>query len=172
MTTTWRRSGLVLALVTVGIAARLGAQGSTDSGFAKVQTRGAMVMGVDQTRSHHVFEDLPDGGRIIYTVDDQADTGGTLMIRHHLSQIQDRFAAGDFSDPSRVHDLTVPGTGTMTRLRDRIHYRFTERPGGAELGISSDDPEARAAIHDFLTFQRMDHRAPGHEDSTGHHHPS
>ncbi len=160
---------VVVALLTLWVR-DLSAQTSTDSGFAQVQARGAMVMGVDQAQSHHVFEGLPDGGRIVYTVDDPADTAGTRIIRQHLSGIQDRFSAGDFADPSRVHDMTVPGTVTMTRLQDRIRYQFSQRPGGGELAISSDDPEAQTAIHEFLAFQRMDHRAPGHEAGGGHDH--
>jgi len=30
-----------------------------------MQSRGAHVMGVDQYTSAHVFEDLPDGGRVV-----------------------------------------------------------------------------------------------------------
>jgi hypothetical protein len=38
---------------------------SSDSSFAKLQQRGATVMGVDQYTSQHVFEPLPTGGRIV-----------------------------------------------------------------------------------------------------------
>ena len=37
----------------------------SDSAFAQVQERGRAVMGVDQYTSTHVFESLPDGGRIV-----------------------------------------------------------------------------------------------------------
>ncbi len=38
---------------------------SSDSSFAKLQQRGATVMGVDQYTSQHVFEPLPTGRRIV-----------------------------------------------------------------------------------------------------------
>jgi len=39
-----------------------------------MQSRGAQVMGVDQYTSAHVFEDLPDGGRVVLDRADLADT--------------------------------------------------------------------------------------------------
>lgn len=136
---------------------------NTDSAFAEVQRRGAAVMGVDQDASEHIFEDLADGGRIVYRMKDPADTAGAAVIRAHLAQIAGSFAAGVFSDPAAVHAQEVPGTAEMARLRDRIAYRMTEQPRGGELRITTADPAALAAIHQFLAFQRSDHRAAGHE---------
>src|ERR1044071_7782588 len=66
-----------------------------DSGFAGVQRRGAVVMGVNQYTSRHVFESLPDGGRIELQrgVDDSA---GIEQIRRHMQLIARQFAGGDF----------------------------------------------------------------------------
>ncbi|MGH7503075.1 MAG: hypothetical protein ACREL7_15215 [Longimicrobiales bacterium] len=43
--------------------------------FAAMQQRGHVAMGVDQYTSVHVFEELPDGGRIEFQTD-VADTAG------------------------------------------------------------------------------------------------
>lgn len=156
----------LIALAAIASAALAGAahaQSSADTGFAGVQSRGARVMGVDQSTSHHVFEDLPDGGRIVLVSDVQGDTAGTAVIRRHLRIIADSFAAGVFSAPMLVHARQVPGTATMARLRDRIQYAPRDRPGGGELRLTSADTEAIHAIHQFLAFQRMDHHAAGHE---------
>lgn len=134
---------------------------SSDAAFAGVQSRGAQVMGVSQATSRHVFEDLPDGGRIIYLMADPADTAGAAMIRQHLAHIARQFAAGDFSDPARVHAMTVPGTEVMAARRGSIRYDMQERPGGGEVRITTTDPGALAAVREFLAFQRSDHRAPG-----------
>ena len=136
--------------------------GATDSAFKAVQERGAAVMGVDQYTSHHVFEDLPDGGRVLLVRDDASDSVAIAIIRAHLRAISDSFSHGIFTDPSRVHAREVPGTAPMARLRDKIRYDMADRPGGGEVRITSSDPEAIAAIHEFLTFQRMDHHAAGH----------
>ena len=41
-----------------------------------------------------------------------------------------------------------------------------DRPRGGELRIASSDTAAVRAIHEFLAFQRMDHRAAAHEGMT------
>jgi hypothetical protein len=128
-----------------------------------VQERGATVMGVDQYSSAHVFEDLPDGGRIVLERGDSADSAGIATIRAHMRQIAADFAAGDFSKPFAVHAMVVPGTRTMAERRDRITYEATDRPQGAEVRILTADANAIAAVHEFLAFQRSDHRAAGHE---------
>jgi hypothetical protein len=147
------------------------AQSATDSAFAAVQARGAEVMGVDQYTSHHVFEDLPDGGRIVLLRDDTADAAGTATIRTHLRTVADSFARGIFSDPARVHAREVPGTADLARLRDQIHYDVTDRAGGAELRITTTDPAAIAALRQFLAFQRADHHAAAHEGMEHEHTP-
>jgi len=128
-----------------------------------------MVMGVDQEASRHVFEDLPDGGRIVFTMVDPGDSAGIATIRAHLRAIADSFAAGVFRDPALVHAQDVPGTAVMTRLMARIQYRFQERDYGGELRLITEDPEALAAIGAFLAFQRSDHRAAGHEGGEHQH---
>ena len=162
---------LLLAVVLVALPKCLLAQTSADSAFAAVQTRGAEVMGVDQYTSHHVFEDLPDGGRIILVRDDTADAAGTGTIRAHLRAAADSFARGVFSDPARVHAREVPGTADLARLRDRIRYDVTDRAGGAELRITTLDSAAIAAVRRFLAFQREDHHAAAHEGMEHEHTP-
>jgi len=131
---------------------------SSDSAFAKVQTRGHTAMGVDQYSSFHRFEPLPDGGRIVLQRD-PADSTGVTQIRTHLRTIAQAFEHGDFSLPGFVHDREVPGTGVMAARRSRISYRADTLPGGGQVRLQSSDSAAIAAIHDFLAFQRHDHRS-------------
>ena len=169
-----RPSALVLLLASV-LACGDGGEGevveraeadraAADSAFAELQERGASAeaMGVDQYTSTHVFEDLPDGGRIELQRDAD-DPAGVEQIRSHLRHIAGRFAEGDFSIPGFVHDVDeVPGTDVMSRKADVISYEAGELPRGAELRIRTDDDEAVRAIHAFLAFQRSDHRTEGH----------
>jgi putative ubiquitin-RnfH superfamily antitoxin RatB of RatAB toxin-antitoxin module len=148
------------------IAAARGA--GDDSGFRDVQSRGAGVMGVDQDTSVHVFESLADGGRIILERPSAADSSEIRTIRAHMRDIAAQFQRGDFRAPFLVHAQTVPGTVAMARLASAISYAPMDRPRGAELRISTQNPTALKAIHEFLAFQRADHRAAGHEGHTGH----
>lgn len=149
-----------LALLLVLTACR-----ARDADFAAMQERGRMVMGVDQYTSAHVFEDLPDGGRVVLDRDSTAtgDTIGVATIRQHMRDIAAAFQAGDFSKPFQVHAQVVPGTAVMQARRAGITYEVVERPRGGEVRIRSADPTAVAAIHEFLAFQRAGHHADAHE---------
>jgi hypothetical protein len=132
-----------------------------DSAFAGVQQRGGQVMGVDQATSRHVFEPLTDGGRIeLQRMVD--DTAGAAQIRRHLHEVAQQFARGDFSAPFLVHELQVPGTAVMAARRSQISYTVRDLPRGGEIRILTTDSAAVAAVHDFLAFQRQDHRAAAH----------
>ena len=130
-----------------------------------MQSRGAHVMGVDQYTSQHVFEDLPDGGRVVLDRADASDTAAIGTIRAHMRDIETAFRAGDFSKPFQVHAQAVPGTAVMTARRAAISYQTVDRPQGGEVRIQSSDPVAVSAIHEFLAFQRDAHRAAGHPAS-------
>jgi len=128
-----------------------------------MQQRGAHVMGVDQYTSAHVFEDLPDGGRVVLDRADATDTTAIAAIRGHMHDIETAFRAGDFSKPFQVHAQQVPGTDVMTQRRLAITYQALDRPRGGEVRIRSTDSVAVRAIHTFLDFQRQQHHASGHE---------
>lgn len=136
------------------------APAKSDSAFEALQKRGAGVMGVDQYTSTHRFTTLRDGGRIALERDTR-DTAGVRAIRDHLRGIAKAFAAGDFSASATVHAQPVPGTPVMRARRRLIRYQFRALPGGGEVRMTTRDPDARRAIHEFLAFQRTDHRTKG-----------
>jgi hypothetical protein len=128
-----------------------------DSAFKALQSRGARVMGVDQYTSTHRFEALADGGRIELRRDVD-DSASVRAIREHLQTIARQFAEGDFSASATVHARAVPGTAVMRRRRKSIRYEFGALQRGGELRITTRDPAALRAVHEFLAFQRGDHR--------------
>jgi hypothetical protein len=139
-------------------AGHRGAAGARpDTAFEALQKRGARVMGVDQHTSSHTFEALGDGGRIEF-VRDVDDSAGVATIREHLRTITRQFAAGDFSASAAVHGRPVPGTAVMRARRAAIRYQFRPLPRGGEVRITTRDADALHAVHEFLAFQRADHR--------------
>ena len=154
---------LLIFIITV-TAPPLGAQSvgphshsPADTSFAHMQERGKMAMGVDQYTSEHQFVDLPDGGRIELQRE-SSDTAGVHTIREHLKGIARAFAAGNFSTPGFVHAEQVPGTAIMRKERAAIQYRFEPLPGGGDVRIISRDNTAIKAVHEFLAYQRREHR--------------
>jgi hypothetical protein len=150
---------LLLALVTLAAAPTvvLSQTAPRDTAFKTLQNRGARVMGVDQYTSSHRFETLPDGGRIELQRDVD-DSAGVRTIREHLQTIVRQFAAGDFSAAATVHGRVVPGTAEMHARRAVVRYEFRPLRRGGEVRITTRDPAAVRAIHEFLAFQRHDHR--------------
>ncbi len=154
---------LGLGACRAGGGVKADAARQSDTGFAAMQLRGQTVMGVDQYTSAHVFEDLPDGGRIVLDRADSSDTNAVAAIRQHVREIAATFRAGNFAKPFQVHARVVPGTAIMAARRSKITYGAVDRPRGAEVGIRTTDSAAVAAIHAFLAFQRNAHHAAGHE---------
>ena len=139
------------------------APGSTgDTSFRALQERGKMAMGVDQYEATHHFDVLADGGRIVLEMKDD-DAVAVAQIRAHLKLIQHAFQAGDFSTPEFVHMRAMPGTGVMALKKNVIAYTYADLPRGGEVRIRTADAEALAAIREFMSAQRGDHRAGGHD---------
>ena len=152
------RLSLALGLILLAACGR-----SKDADdFAKMQMRGEHVMGVNQYTSAHVFEDLPDGGRIVLERADVSDTAAVKQIRAHMHEIAEAFRAGDFAKPFEVHAQVVPGTDIMRARRAAISYEPSDLPKGGEVRIQTTDAAALAAIHQFLQFQREQHHAMAH----------
>ncbi|MHB1169358.1 MAG: hypothetical protein ACYC28_08775 [Longimicrobiales bacterium] len=168
-TTSLLGRNLALTLVIALAACTAESQSETtdaadDSAFAALQERGADAqgMGVDQYASAHVFDDLPDGGRIEFQ-DTVGDDDAVEQIRAHMQEIAAAFANGDFSTPGFVHGMDeVPGTRVMADRRDVIEYEYSPIERGGAVTMRTQDAAALSAIHEFLAFQRMDHRAEGH----------
>jgi len=133
---------------------------SGDTSYAAMQERGKAAMGVDQYTSAHRFDDAPYGGRIVLQRD-AADSAGVRAIREHLGSIARQFSAGKFEVPGFVHASEVPGTTAMRARRRGISYTFEPLPGGGQVVIRSRDAAAIRAVHQFLAFQRREHRAAG-----------
>jgi len=165
------RVAIALAVVALIACAKKSAPpAQSDSSFARLQQRGETAMGVDQYTSRHVFEPSPDGGRIVLQRQEgegegegEADSAGTETIRAHMRTIAAAFSNGDFALPGFVHATSeVPGTAVMKKLHAEITYSPRDLPRGGEVLISTKNPQAVAAVHEFLAFQRMDHRAGMH----------
>ena len=123
-----------------------------------MNARGEQAMGFDQMATIHHFILYEDGGAIEVTVKDRADKKNLATIRSHLPHIVQAFGKGDFSDPAFVHDVGVPGTETMARLRDRIGYKYEDIRDGGRVRISTRHARSLSAVHEFLRFQIEDHK--------------
>jgi hypothetical protein len=126
---------------------------------AGMHARGAAVMGFDQNRTAHHFYLFEEGGAIEIAVKDASDTANRDAIRAHLPHIAARFGAGSFEAPAAIHGTKdVPGAATLARLKDKLAYQYSETPNGGRVDVTSADPVAVAAVHEFLKYQIAEHK--------------
>jgi hypothetical protein len=125
---------------------------------AQLKTRGAAAMGFDQDAVTHHFRLQPSGGSIEVDIRDPLDTRNLDAIQRHLREIAKQFAAGDFAAPLTTHAEVPPGVPTMRRLKSRITYSYRQTSTGGAVDIVTQNLEARAAVHEFLRFQIVEHR--------------
>jgi hypothetical protein len=147
--------------LVVVASALIACTSASERDFEELQTRGQAAMGVNQYTSTHKFDALPDGGRIELQRDEK-DPRDVATIRAHLKEVMAAFQKGDFSVPGFVHAQEVPGTKEMAAKRAAIQYAYSDLPQGGQIRLTTSDAGALRAIHEFMAFQRMDHRAGGH----------
>ena len=132
--------------------------GAQDAHHNAVDQRGDHVMGFSHEKTTHHFRISDDGGAIEVTANDPKDSGSRDQIRMHLSHIARMFADGNFQAPMLIHDQMPPGVPVMQRLKAQIAYRYEDIESGGRVRITTKNPEALAAVHDFLKFQMSEHR--------------
>jgi len=115
-------------------------------------------MGFDHARTTHHFLLSSSGGAIQVTANDPKDQESRDQIRMHLTHIAKMFSEGDFEIPMLVHAQTPPGIVVMKELKGDVSYKYVEIVDGGKVVISSDNPAAINAIHEFLRFQIKDHQ--------------
>ncbi|MGB6667128.1 MAG: hypothetical protein WA829_16495 [Candidatus Acidiferrum sp.] len=131
---------------------------SQDGHHQGVVDRGDHVMGFSHDKAAHHFILYPDGGAINVQANTAGDTATRDEIRMHFGHIAKMFVAGDFSAPMLIHSQNPPGSETMKKLRDAIQYKLEDTGRGSRIRITSKNPDAVAAIHQFLRFQIKDHQ--------------
>jgi hypothetical protein len=129
-----------------------------DEHSAGVNSRGDQGMGFSHEKTTHHFRLLADGGAIEIQSNEPTDSATQVAIRSHLAMIAGRFSQGDFAIPMFIHAATPPGARTMQRLKSKITYDAENTDRDAQLRITTCDPEALIAVHDFLRFQIQDHQ--------------
>jgi len=123
-----------------------------------VVKRGDEVMGFSHEKTTHHFRLYADGGAIEAEAKDAPDIASRDQIRSHFGHIVTMFAAGDFSAPMLIHEQNPPGSEAMKRLRKAIEYKLESTENGARIRITTKDPDALRAVHEFLRFQISDHQ--------------
>jgi|ERR1700751_3275761 len=152
-----RRVGTVAICLLLLSAART-APAAPQHDDSAMNSRGDHVMGFDHDRTTHHFTLTKAGGIIQVTANDSSDSASRDHIRMHLQHISKAFAAGDFTDPHEVHDEVPPGVPVMKERKDKVSYSYQSVATGARVVITTGDPKALEAIHEYLRYQIREHK--------------
>jgi len=165
MKTHFRKSIVALLIMVVATLVIVYAQQQpkkdnkmSDMADEQMNKRGDHVMGFDHTKTTHHFKLQESGGSIEVTANSSDDVQSSEQIRMHLKHIAKMFADGNFNAPMLIHDQTPPGVPVMQELKGEIKYNYEEIDRGAAVRISTDNPNALKAIHEFLRFQIKEHK--------------
>jgi len=151
-------ASLILAVTTIAIVYAQQPKQTPDMPDEQINKRGDHVMGFDHTKTTHHFLLRESGGSIEVTANSADDAESSGQIRMHLKHIAMMFAEGNFNAPMLIHDQTPPGAPVMKELKGEIKYDYEEIDRGAAVRISTKNPVALKAIHDFLRFQINEHK--------------
>jgi hypothetical protein len=154
---------IIMAIATLAIAyaqqpKKDSANKMSDMADEQMNQRGDHIMGFDHTKTTHHFLLQESGGSIEVTANSADDVESSEQIRMHLKHIAKMFAEGNFNAPMLIHDQTPPGTPVMQELKGEIKYKYEEIDRGAAVRISTTNPNALKAIHEFLRFQIKEHK--------------
>ncbi|HKH03556.1 MAG TPA: hypothetical protein VKA65_00220 [Acidimicrobiales bacterium] len=173
------RAGVVLAAlalalgVALGLAACGGGGDAGDDGLAdrqqEVAERGEGVMPFDLEATTHRFEPTADGLVQTVVADDPSDAANVSLVREHLTDEAERFAAGDYDDPAAIHGEEMPGLAELEAGADRIDVAYAEADAGGRITYTTADATLVDALHRWAEAQVMDHGThadPGRTDPT------
>ena len=152
-----RRVVLMFALTTL-LYLPVNGQHQSQHQMDEMNKRGDKHMGFDHLKTTHHFLLANDGGSINVEANDVKDSESRDQIRRHLRHIAMMFGEGNFEVPMLIHEKTPPGSEVMKQLKSEIGYEFIETERGASIKISTTNAQAVKAIHEFLTFQIMEHK--------------
>jgi hypothetical protein len=153
----------VLAFVLGPLALAAGGQHAGHD----MHAAGNRAMGFDQARAFHHFHLRPNGGIIEIHANDPSDAQTASQVAAHLEHIARSFADGNFDASIATHGEEPRGVGTLQRLKTDVRYTFRPSSVGGRVVISSERPEAVAAIHEFLRYQIREHHTGDSTDVEG-----
>ena len=149
------RTWFLIGAAAVAVAALVGC--SSGDRQAEVAERGAQVMPFDLERTTHRFTPTADGLVEEVVADRSDDAEQVELIRNHLAEEADRFSAGDFADPAKIHGRDMPGLADLQAGATRIRIRYESLPAGARITFSTTDPALVTALERWGAAQVADH---------------
>jgi hypothetical protein len=117
------------------------------------------VMPFDMAKTTHVFKMTETGGVQRVILKDRSYTDQVVLIQRHLREEAGRFQHGDYSDPAKLHGVTMPGLNELQLGAQRVKVSYSDLSDGAEITFKTTDPHLLTAIHRWFGAQLSEHGA-------------
>ena len=135
---------------------------------ADVSQRGKDVMPFTLAATTLIFTKSETGGIQQVVAKAAGDEAQIKLIRQHLKEIQSQFLKGDFSGPTHIHGMAMPGLAELKAAKPgQIAIGYRNLKDGAELTYKTADATMVVALHKWFDAQLSDH---GNDAMEGHVH--
>ena len=151
MSLTKRMISLVLLLLILGTASL--SQHPQPYVDPALLQRASRVTGIDSDRVQRHFYVLKNGGAIEITAKDANDEATIKAIRTWLKKESDFFTKGNYESAAAIYGKAPESTIQLKKLRDEVNFAMVQEDNGAVLRMLTVNPQAKAAIHEYLKFQ-------------------
>lgn len=117
------------------------------------------VMPFDMSKTIHIFKMTDLGGIQKVLVRNPKETDQILLIRQHLSHEAEMFKHGNYSDPTQLHGVDMPGVAELRANPSEVKVSYSELPEGAQIIFETKDLSMLTAIHRWFGAQLSEHGA-------------
>lgn len=117
------------------------------------------VMPFDMSKTTHIFRMTELGGIQRVVVKDSTAKEQVSLVQQHLKHEAERFQAGDFSDPGKLHGTDMPGLKDLQTAGSKIKVSYAALSDGAQITFSTDDRHLLTEIHRWFGAQLSEHGA-------------
>jgi hypothetical protein len=117
------------------------------------------VMPFDMAKTTHVFRMTETGGVQRVVLKGRKYTDQVVLIQKHLREEAERFQHGDYSDPAKLHGVTMAGLTELQIGAQRVTVSYSDLPDGAQITFQTTDPHLLTAIHRWFGAQLSEHGA-------------
>jgi len=115
------------------------------------------VMPFDMSRTIHVFKMTESGGIQKVLARNPNETDQILLIRQHLGHEAVMFKHGNYSDPTKLHGVDMPGIAELRANPSKVRVSYSELPEGAQIVFETKDLSMLTAIHRWFGAQLSEH---------------
>ena len=151
-------AGVVLGIVATYATTRwLSTSALPSDRQSTVHEMGQEVMPFNLGQTTHIFEMTDTGGLQDVIADDPDDAAQVQLIQQHLQHEVALFRSGDFSDPTSLHGVEMPGVKELAAGVQNVEIEYVELPDGARITFITSDLKLITALHRWFGAQLSDH---------------